>query len=76
MLRFAFMSENLERRAIVRFLDSLREAVRAHLGNLERFRRVEAARLPPSGRLAFDSGVAGLRGYLRWAERALREIKR
>jgi DNA-binding PadR family transcriptional regulator len=76
VLRFAFMSENLERRAIVRFLDSLREAIRAHLGNLERFRRVEAARLPPSGRLAFESGVAGLRGYLRWAERALREIKR
>lgn len=70
------MSGNLDRDEITGFLVALREAVRASLRDLKRFEQAEAAALPPTGRLAFESGVEGLRGYVRWAERARREIQR
>jgi hypothetical protein len=64
-LRFAFMSEHLDRAAILAFLASL-----------ARFRRARSAALTPTGRLAFESGYRGFQGSLRWARRARREIER
>jgi DNA-binding PadR family transcriptional regulator len=75
ILRFAFMSEHLDRAAILAFLASLASALRAHLASLARFRRAHSAALTPTGRLAFESGYRALQGSLRWAGRARREIQ-
>jgi DNA-binding PadR family transcriptional regulator len=80
VLRFAFLGEAKGPAACVPFLRSYREALRAHVAELRRFRRAAAPSMSFSGLLALDSGIAGFGAEERWVARALRacarEVKR
>lgn len=75
VLRLAFMSGAVRPVEIAAFLRSLRDAVRAYLRELEQFLRAEQSRMSLTGRLAFESGLEGLRAQIRWAEHALRRLR-
>ena len=70
LLRFAFMGEWLEAREIQSFLEGFLRELRLHLADLEQFFSRESARMSVTGRLAFQSGLSGLRAQILWARRA------
>jgi len=70
LLRFAFMGEWLAAREIQAFLGDLLRGLRLHLADLERFFSRESARMSVTGRLAFESGLSGLRAQIEWARGA------
>jgi DNA-binding PadR family transcriptional regulator len=75
-LRLAFTSQVLPPAAVARFLKAWRRAVEAHVENLETFLAAQGGILTLSGRLAFESGLEGLRAHTRWAAGALRRLQR
>ncbi len=74
VLRFAFMSQALPVPALVRFQRAFRQEVQGYLVELDRFLRGAGGEMTPSGRLAFESGIEGFRGYVRWSRRAERRL--
>ena len=70
LLRFAFMGEWLETREIQAFVEGFVRGLRLHLADLEQFFSRESARMSVTGRLAFESGLSGLRAQIAWARRA------
>jgi DNA-binding PadR family transcriptional regulator len=75
ILRFAFMGDSLSTAQIARFLQAFQGAVRVHLAALQAFLRTEGKTMSSTGRLAFENGLLGFEGHVRWAERALRQIR-
>jgi len=75
ILRFAFMSQALSVAEMVRFLRSLRAVVGAYVVELEQFLKTAGPHMGLSGLLAFESGIEGFRGYLRWAKRAEKRLR-
>ena len=67
MVRFAFMDESLGPRASVRFLKSFARELSDYIPDL---RTHLVAAMPPSGRLALESGIQGYETLLRWAKNA------
>jgi len=74
VLRFTFMSQALESAELERFLEALRDHLGTHLRGLEAFIASAGPEMPLSGRLAFESGLEGVRGQLRWTWVALRQV--
>ena len=75
LLRFAFMGEWLDAREIQAFLEGLLRELRLHLADLESFFGRESGAMSATGRLAFESGLAGLRAQISWARRAARRSR-
>src|SRR5262245_55164831 len=75
LLRFAFMGERLEAREVQAFLRSLLRELRLHLANLESFFTEQSGGMSPTGRLAFESGLAGVRAQISWARNAARRSR-
>jgi DNA-binding PadR family transcriptional regulator len=75
LLRFAFMGEWLEKREIQAFLEGLLHELRLHLADLESFFARESGRMSATGCLAFESGLAGVRSQISWAQRAARRFR-
>ncbi len=74
ILRFAFMSQALPVAAPVRFLRAFRAEAQSYVVELERYLKEAGAEMTPSGRLAFESGIEGFRGRVRWSRRAERRL--
>jgi DNA-binding PadR family transcriptional regulator len=72
VLRFAFMGERLAAHDIQAFLEDLAREQRLYVADLEQFFSRESARMSLTGRLAFESGLAGLRAQIAWAQAARR----
>ena len=75
LLRFAFMGERLEASEIQAFLEGLLRELRLHLADLEAFFARESGGMTATGRLAFESGLAGVRAQISWAQRAARRLR-
>jgi DNA-binding PadR family transcriptional regulator len=75
LLRFAFMGEWLEAREIQAFLGGLFRELRLHLADLEPFFARESGGMSATGRLAFESGLAGVRAQISWARGAARRLR-
>ena len=75
ILRFAFMAESLAAREIETFLEGLVREQRLYLADLEQFFTRESARMSLTGRLAFESGLTGLRAQIAWAQEAARRLR-
>ncbi len=73
MLRFAFM-EKLGQFEAVRFLSELSTELADYIHQLEELMEQTRAQLTVCSRLAFEQGIEGYRGNLRWARRALRGL--
>jgi DNA-binding PadR family transcriptional regulator len=76
LLRFVFMPGTLGTAATVRFLADLEREMAASLGDLRRFYRAEAKRMPLAGRLGLRAGLEGSTAWLRWARLARRTLSR
>lgn len=74
MLRFAFMSGNVSRAVIARFLTRLKTEIDAHVGRLASYAEAASLHMPPSGALALEAGIDSFRDRARWAARALDAI--
>ena len=74
VLRFAFMSQALSVDEALAFLRSYREVLSAYVGELRLFHEEFGRAMPPSGRLAFESGIEGHRHLLNWTRRAERSL--
>jgi DNA-binding PadR family transcriptional regulator len=75
MLQFAFLEELLGRVACREFLVQYERALGGYLAELETYFASVADGLGLSGRLAFESGLEGFRGQLRWAAQARRRLE-
>jgi PadR family transcriptional regulator AphA len=75
MLRFAFMGEWLAAPEIETFLEALVRELRLQLADLEQYFARESARMTETGRLAFESGLAGVRAQIAWARRAASRLR-
>ena len=75
VLRFAFMGEWLAARDIQTFLEGLVREQLLYVADLEQFFSRESARMSPTGRLAFESGLTGLRAQIAWARQAARRLR-
>jgi DNA-binding PadR family transcriptional regulator len=75
LLRFAFMGEWLEASEIQAFLEGLLRELRLHLADLESFFARASGGMSATGRLAFESGLAGLRAQISWAQGAARRYR-
>lgn len=75
LLRFAFMGERLEAREIQAFLEGLLRELRLQLTDLESFFARESGGMSATGRLAFESGLAGVRAQISWARGAARRLR-
>jgi DNA-binding PadR family transcriptional regulator len=75
ILRFSFMSEALPRSEILRFLRLLNAVLEDYVVELEQFLKTAGPHLPISGQLAFESGIEGFRGYVRWVKRAAARLR-
>ncbi|MCK5744740.1 MAG: PadR family transcriptional regulator [Oricola sp.] len=75
MLRFAFMSGNVSRAVIARFLTRLKTEIDAHVGRLASYAETASPHMPASGALALDAGIGAYRDRARWAARALQTIE-
>ena len=75
LLRFAFMGEWLEASEIQAFLEGLLSELRLHLADLESFFARATGGMSATGRLAFESGLAGLRAQISWAQGAARRSR-
>jgi hypothetical protein len=75
VLRFAFMGEWLEAHEIQAFVEGLLRELRGHVADLEVFFSRESAGMSVTGRLAFESGLSGLRAQIQWAHRAGRRLR-
>lgn len=76
ILRLAFMSQALPPSSLVRFLAAFEPLITDHRAALERFYAEAGPGMPLSGRLAFESGLEGVRAYEKWVKRALRRARR
>jgi PadR family transcriptional regulator, regulatory protein AphA len=74
VLRFAFMSQALGAGEGVAFLRGYRAVLSAYVDELRRFHTEFGRAMPLSGRLAFESGIAGHRHLLSWTRRAERAL--
>jgi DNA-binding PadR family transcriptional regulator len=75
MLQFAFLEEVLGRPACITFLEQYERQIAAYLPELEKYFESVVAELTLSGRLAFESGLGGLRAQKRWTSEAIRRMK-
>jgi DNA-binding PadR family transcriptional regulator len=75
MLQFAFLEEVWGRAACVSFLRKYEIHLSAYLAELEAYLEPIQAAMTLSGKLAYESGLAGLRAQKRWISQALRRIQ-
>jgi DNA-binding PadR family transcriptional regulator len=75
LLRFAFMGEWLAGQEIQAFVEGLVRELRLHLADLEEYFARESARMTETGRLAFESGLDGVRAQIAWAVRAAARLR-
>ncbi len=75
-LRFAFLCPALPLSEAKRFLKDFLREIQGHLVELRRFRKEMAPGMTPTGRLAFDGGVALYEARARWARGALTTLGR
>ena len=75
LLRFAFMDGLVSPQGQVEFLESFIVHLRTIIKEMKTFHRIQGPALPLHGRLAFENGVAIHQAHLRWAIKALVEIK-
>jgi DNA-binding PadR family transcriptional regulator len=76
MLRFSFMDQTLGREAAQSFLRTLRRELTKYLPGLHEHLAAHRAKMPLSGRLALESGIAGYESLLRWTRSALANYER
>jgi DNA-binding PadR family transcriptional regulator len=74
MLRLAFMPMDSAR--LRQFLSDLDAGLGLHLAELEEFLARHGRTMPITGRLAFESGVEGVRAQARWCAHALAVVSR
>jgi PadR family transcriptional regulator, regulatory protein AphA len=74
VLRFAFMSQALGVDESIAFLRSYRAVLSTYVGELKRFHEEIGRAMPPSGRLAFESGIDGHLHLVGWTRRAERSL--
>ena len=72
--RFAFMSGNVSRAVMGRFLTRLKAEIDAHVTRLAAYAEAASPHMPPSGALALEAGIDAYRDRARWAARALDAI--
>ena len=70
MLRFAFMDQTLGADQAAQFLGDYTQRLDEYLPNLRRFHKEQAAKMPISARLAFESGIEEYETRLKWARSA------
>jgi DNA-binding PadR family transcriptional regulator len=75
LLRFAFMGAVLTPSEVAGFLEQLESETRAHLATLQEFYARESSRLPLTGRLAFEFGLADHEARIHWAIKARKELE-
>jgi DNA-binding PadR family transcriptional regulator len=75
MLRLAFMSGIVRPAEIAAFLDRVHLELEGHLAELEAFATSHGQKMPPSAKLAFESGLAGYRAQVKWARQARQRMR-
>ena len=75
MLQFAFLEEVWGRAACVAFLREYESHLAAYLPELEAYLEPLEAAMTLSGKLAYQSGLGGLRAQKRWASQARRKME-
>jgi len=71
MLRFAFMDEALGAERTTDFLREYAGQLAEYVPSLKEFHRAQAAKMPMSARLAFESGIEEYEVRLKWARSSL-----
>lgn len=66
LLRFAFMEDLLTHSQILSFLDNLETTLRTYLKELNDYHKNEHKKMPLTGRLAFEYGIASYKTMLEW----------
>lgn len=75
LLRFAFMDLVAAASSKRKFLKSLEKTLSAYVIELESYHAMESAKMPVSGRLAFEHGLDSFRTSLRWVKRIISSKK-
>jgi DNA-binding PadR family transcriptional regulator len=76
MLRFAFMDRAVGADAAVAFLQNFRAGLLAYISGLNAYFRVNAERMPLSGRLALQCGIRSFRSLHAWTGDAIRAYRK
>ena len=75
LLRFAFMSELVDRKHVLRFLQEFSEEVESYISTLRQHLEAFPEKMPVTGRLALENGIESYQMHVRWAKRATRELE-
>ncbi len=75
MLRFSYLDLLDDAEVSQQFLVDLRAGVEAQVNGVQQFLKTMGDNMPLHGRLALEQGLAGYRANLRWASRALDQIR-
>ena len=75
LLRFAFMSELVDRKHALRFLNEFSNEVASCLSTLRQHLEEFGGKMPVSGRLALENGIEKHQMHLRWAKQATRQLE-
>jgi len=76
MLRFSFMELTLGAKAARRFLEEFAGALESYIPELREYLVVHAGEMPPSGRLALESGVRSYETLLGWTQDAVETYRK
>ena len=76
MLRFAFMDETVGPEQAIWFLGEYAARLAEYIPSLKEFHKSQAATMPLSARLAFESGIEEYDARLRWAKNSLAQYER
>ena len=75
LLRFAFMSELVDRKHALRFLHEFSGGVTRHLLTLRQHLGAFGGQMPATGRLALENGIEKYQMHARWAKKAARQLE-
>ena len=75
LLRFAFMSELVASKHVLRFLHEFSEELASYISTLRQHLESLGEKMPVTGRLALENGIENYQMHLRWAKRATQEIE-
>jgi DNA-binding PadR family transcriptional regulator len=76
LLRFAFMDETLGAQRSQAFLQELAGKLSSYIPSLREYLSVHGKNMPPSGRLALESGIQEYEARLSWAKSSIAHYQR